>query len=343
MPSDQTEIQDPDDRQLSEDLSRQRVKPPTRVPGYTPERFLGEGAFGEVWVAVEKKTGRRVAIKFYTRRGGLDWSLLSREVEKLAYLYTHRNVVQLIDANRDANPPYYIMAYIERGSLEDRLSEAEPLSVEEAVTLFEEIATGLMHSHSKGVLHCDLKPANVLLDEDFKPRLCDFGQSRLSHEQTPALGTLFYMAPEQADLKAAPDSRWDIYALGALLYCMLTGHPPHRTKENVERIESAANLEERLALYRRIIETSPPPREHRHIPGVDGRLAEALERCLEPKPGKRFPNVQALLHELESRRRLLRGGPCSSSAAWGRCCCCWWSRCWPTAVSRRPWGNPTTC
>ena len=89
--------------------------------------------------------------------------------------------------------------------------------------MFREIAVGLMHAHGKGIIHCDLKPANVLLDQDGHPRLADFGQSRLSHEQGAALGTLFYMAPEQADLRAVPNAQWDVYALGAIFYHMLTG------------------------------------------------------------------------------------------------------------------------
>src|SRR5439155_15726280 len=112
----------------------------------------------------------------------------------------------------------------------------------EAVALFREVAVGVVNAHNRGVLHCDLKPANVLLGQDGKPRLADFGQSRLSHEQTPALGTLFYMAPEQADLKAAPDARWDVYALGALLYCMLTGEPPFRSAEALALIEQNVGL-----------------------------------------------------------------------------------------------------
>ena len=150
------------------------------------------------------------------------------------------------------------MEYLERGSLADRIAEG-PLPVEEAVAMLRDVATGLVHAHGKGVLHCDLKPANVLLDQDGKPRLADFGQSRLSTEQAPALGTMFYMAPEQADLAAAPDARWDVYALGALLYCMLTGGPPHRTGETVDEFERTPDLAQRLARYRQSIEQSPPP------------------------------------------------------------------------------------
>ena len=159
-----------------------------------------------------------MAIKFYAHRRGVDWSLLHREVEKLVFLSADRYVVQLLEVGWDAEPPYYVMEYVENGSLDDLLAQHGTFTVPEAVEMFREIAVGLAHAHGKGVLHCDLKPANILLDQDHRPRLADFGQSRLSHEQKPALGTLFYMAPEQADLEAVPDVRWDVYALGAILY-----------------------------------------------------------------------------------------------------------------------------
>src|SRR5262249_40496868 len=160
---------------------------------------------------------------------------------------------------------------------------------------FREVAVGLLHAHAKGVLHCDLKPANVLLDQDGRPRLADFGQSRLSHEQTPALGTLFYMAPEQADLQAVPDVRWDVYALGALLYGILTGAPPHRSDSAVPESETATDLEERLARYRQLIANSPPPMAHRQVPGVDRELADIVDGCLARDRHQRYANVQEVL------------------------------------------------
>ncbi len=298
-----TQQQTSDEQSRAQALSLKPSRPPTQVPGYEPRRFLGAGAYGEVWVAVDRTTGRQVAIKFYAHQGGLDWSTLSREVEKLAFLSADRYVVQLLDVGWDAEPPYYVMEYIEQGSLEDRLVREGKLGVREAVALFRDVAVGLLHAHGKGVLHCDLKPANVLLDQDGRPRLADFGQSRLSHEQTPALGTLFYMAPEQADLRAVPDVRWDVYALGALLYCMLTGAPPHRSETAVTEFETATNLEERLARYRQLIESSPPLAKHRHIPGVDRELADIIDGCLAPRREQRYANVQEVLDALAVRER----------------------------------------
>ncbi|MDY0167998.1 MAG: protein kinase [Thermoguttaceae bacterium] len=302
MSTDPTELQRDSEREQARERSLHRTHPPVQVPGYDPERLLGGGAYGEVWLAVERNTGRRVAIKFYAHRGGLDWSLLSREVEKLAFLFADRYVVQLLAVGWEAEPPYYVMEYIERGSLADRLREG-PMRTAEAVDLMRDVAIGLVHAHAKGILHCDLKPANILLDQDGKPRLADFGQSRLSTEQTPALGTLFYMAPEQADLESLPDARWDVYALGALLYCMLTGTPPHRTDESAQAIDHAVNLTRRLSRYRKMIQESPLPTAHRRVKGVDADLAAIVDRCLAPDPEQRFPTVQAVLDALAARDR----------------------------------------
>ena len=171
------------------------------------------------------------------------------------------------------------------------------------------MAIGLTHAHGKGVLHCDLKPANILLDQDRRPRLADFGQSRLSHEQTPALGTLFYMAPEQADLNALPDARWDVYALGAMLYCLLTGEPPHRDDDALRRLDRTGELAERLACYRRLLADSPPPDLHRYVPGVDRALADIVDRCLAVNPARRYANAQLVLDALETRDRARRRRP----------------------------------
>src|SRR5215212_6860133 len=147
------------------ELSLRGARPPVKVPGYDQEQFLGHGAYGEVWTAVNRNSGRRVAIKFFTRRGGLDWAALAREVEKLRYLFSDRYVVQLFEVGWESDPPYYVMEFMENGSLEDLLRSGS-LSAHEAATYFREIAVALVHAHNKGILHCDLKPGNVLLDHD---------------------------------------------------------------------------------------------------------------------------------------------------------------------------------
>ncbi|WP_299467516.1 serine/threonine protein kinase [uncultured Gimesia sp.] len=292
--------QSPDERSYAAHLSKDRLSLPAKIPGYIIIRSLGEGSYGSVWLAQEENTGKYVAIKFYTYRRGLDWSLLSREVEKLAELYTSRHIISLQGVGWNSDPPYYMMEYLENGSLSSFL-EAGPLPVSEAVRIAKTVLLALVHAHGRGILHCDLKPANILLDANFEPRLCDFGQSRLSSEQSPSLGTLYYMAPEQADLQAVPDSRWDVYALGALLYHMLCGKAPYRTAENEQSIRNLNTLEEKLKAYRDLIRNSPRPAEHRKVSGVDRRLVEIVDRCLETDPQKRFPNAQAVLTSLLQR------------------------------------------
>ncbi len=303
MSVERTEHQSPEQLRSAQDLSLKPRTPPAQVAGYQIDRLLGSGAYGEVWRAVDQRTGRHVAIKFYTRQGSVDLSLLSREVEKLVFLSADRYVVQLLDVGWDSRPPYYVMDFIEQGSLEDELQRRGTFPVNEALELIVEIAIGLMHLHGKGILHCDLKPGNVLLDQDNKPRLADFGQSRLSHELAPALGTLFFMAPEQADVRSTPDARWDVYALGALLYCLLTGEPPFRDKETIRKIESSEGLEDRLAQYRSLIASAPRPAAHRRVPGVDRSLADIIDRCISRNPRQRYSTVQSVIEALQFREQ----------------------------------------
>ena len=301
MSSDFTEHQSDDELRKARQLSVEPTRPPSKIEGYTIQTFIGRGSYGEVWSAIDQKTGKKVAIKFYAQRSSADVKQLAQEVEKLVVLVADRHVVQLLDVGWDASPPYYVMDYIEYGSLEDHIKSGDAMPVSRAVQIFEDVATGLMHLHGKGILHCDLKPGNVLLDQDGKPRLADFGQSRLSTDNTAALGTLFYMAPEQADLRAVPDAKWDVYGLGALLYTMLTGKPPYYSDELKAKIESSGSLHERLKVYRRSLNDAPPLKDLKTIPGVDRSLADIIYRCIETKPANRLASAQSVLTALQQR------------------------------------------
>ena len=301
--SNDTEIQSEDDRERSRRLSLQGNTPPAEIEGYSIVRRLGTGAYGTVWLAREDRTGRMVAVKFYPHQRGLNWSMLSREVEKLAAVYTSHNIVRLLDVGWNAEPPYFVMEYVENGSLGNFLTRGH-LSVDDSVRIVREICNALIDAHGAGVLHCDLKPDNVLLDGQMHARLCDFGQARMSHEHSPALGTLYYMAPEQADLDALPDAKWDVYAVGALFYHLLTGSPPHRTEATQRQLQSAETLDERLKVYQKIIISSGVSTGHRKLKGVDGRLADIIDRCLNAVPSKRFPNAQGIRDALDRRDRI---------------------------------------
>ncbi|EMI43903.1 protein kinase domain-containing protein [Rhodopirellula sp. SWK7] len=306
---DRTEDQGAIGQAAARRLSMQATMPPADVPGVRVERFLGAGAFGQVWIGRDLNTGRGVAVKFYLHRSGVNWSLLSREVKNLVQLSANRHVVQVLEVGWDADPPYYVMELVEGGSLEEMLLQRGRLPISEAVELFQKICVGLNHCHGKGVLHCDVKPANILLAADNEPRLADFGQSRMSHDQTPAMGTLFYMAPEQADLNSTPDSRWDVYAAGALLYRMLAGNAPHRDQSLLSQLDTAGSLPGRLARYREAIAAAPSAVDSLSRRGIDRPLRRILEKSLQVDPKKRYANMQQVLGDLQQREDKQRRRP----------------------------------
>lgn len=301
--TERTEKQSEGEQLVAGELSLRPTTPPATLPGYRLDRFLGAGTFGQVWYGHDLNTGRPVAIKFYLHRGGVNWSLLSREVKNLVQLSAERSIVQVLDVGWDAEPPFYVMEFLPNGSLEDLLESVGRLPVHQAVEIFSKICIGLNHCHGRGVLHCDLKPGNILLDSDNSPRLADFGQSRMSNDQSPSLGTLFYMAPEQANLDAAPNASWDVYALGVILYRMLTGKVPHRNETLINKIDTAGSLPKRLEHYRAAILGDSRPTAHRTRRGVDRDLAGIVDRCIAPDPVQRFANVQQVIAALDCREQ----------------------------------------
>ncbi len=302
MNLDHTQQQTQRDVQRSEELSRQSTLPPS-IPGYLIQQLLGEGAFGQVWLATDMNTRRLVAIKCYVQRTHLNLESLSREVSLLANMAAARNIVQILKVGWEHDPPYYVMEYLENGSLEDLVRSRQEVSVSQVVTLMREIAEGLSFAHGKGILHCDLKPANVLLDHAYRPRLADFGQGRMAGDQSSSLGTLFYMSPDQADLESSPDVTWDVYSLGAIAYTLIVGIPPYRTTEVVDSLDSAGSLPDRLERYRKAIGEAPKPQLHYKRRGVDKAFAQIVDRCLKVRPEQRFQNVQQLIGALDNRQR----------------------------------------
>ncbi|MFN9917277.1 MAG: protein kinase, partial [Pirellulaceae bacterium] len=143
MATDYTQQQTVGEQMRAEELSRRCTVPPAQLPGYRIDKLLGQGAFGQVWVGTDLNTGRSVAIKFYLHRSGVNWSLLAREVKNLVTMSANRFIVQVLDVGWDAEPPYYVMEYLENGSLVELLRQQGSLVVAKAVEIFTDVAMGL--------------------------------------------------------------------------------------------------------------------------------------------------------------------------------------------------------
>jgi eukaryotic-like serine/threonine-protein kinase len=304
-PAEPTQAQHPSE--IAE--SQLRSKGRCQAPGYKILEPLGTGTFGEVWLAEEERTGIRVAIKFFAHGAGQEWQLLQAEVKQLAQLHADPGIVHLIDVEPDGNPPYYVMAYAQQGSLAKRL-EKGPLPIADALEIFRQVAEALAYVHAKGIRHCDLKPGNILIDARGRAKLADFGQAHLFSDATPALGTFFYMAPEQAELAdQIPDTRWDVYGLGALMYAMLTGAPPRDDPSLRGDLNGTAELSHRLQRYRQGVEQAAKLEGHRRVRGIDRPMIGIINRCLAINPQERFRDAGAVLTALAHRERKRRQRP----------------------------------
>lgn len=196
---------------------------------YRIERILGRGAMAVVYLARDEELQRLVAIKVLAEQFGTDEDIRTRFLReaRLASRLSHPNIVQVYDANAAAERLFIVMEHVPGSTLAD----CAKLPHEEAVGLVLQACAGLQHAHDAGLVHRDVKPANLLLREDGVLKVTDFGIARAADTtqltlQGTILGTAAYLAPEQAAGESVGPAA-DIYAVGAVLYELLTGRPPH--------------------------------------------------------------------------------------------------------------------
>jgi serine/threonine-protein kinase len=291
-----------------------------QIPGYEVEAVLGRGGMGVVFRARHLRLNRPVAVKMLLAgayAGPREQARFQREAGAVAEL-RHPHVVQLYDIGDADGRPYFTMELVEGGSLARKLAD-QPQPAREAAQLVATLAGAVQAAHACGIVHRDLKPANVLLTADGTPKIGDFGVARrqddgaaLTQSGEP-VGTPSYMAPEQArGRRNAIGPAVDIYALGAILYELLTGRPPFVAET------AAATLQQVVA------EEAVPP--SRWGPRVPRDLETICLKCLQKEPGKRYATAADLAADLE---RFLKHEPIQARPV-GR-----WERClrW---VRRRP-------
>lgn len=265
---------------------------------------LGAGGMGVVYEAEDRALSRSVAVKLLSPRYEMDASAVARlEREAMAAArLAHPNIVRVLDLGRDASGVFLVMEQLSGEALDARLERAGPLSIEAAVAVHLQLLDALAAAHDVGILHRDVKPANVFLTPlatgALLVKLFDFGLAYLVEEPTQkkltktgmALGTPAYMAPERIEGQVA-DARADVYSAGVCLYECLCGELPFRA-------ESA------VALYARLMtEEAPPVRALR--PEIPAALSSVVARALAREPGERFESARAMAEAL--RRAVAEG------------------------------------
>ena len=256
---------------------------PARVQRFHEYRILGElgrGGMGVVYKAEQETLERQVALKVILAgeaAGAEDIQRFLREAVTAAKL-RHPNIVTVYELDVHEGTYYYTMEFIEGQDL-GRLIAAGPLPLRRAVILALKVSRALAHAHGKGVVHRDLKPGNIIVDEAGEPMVTDFGLAldleRQGRSAAYAAGTPWYMAPEQiSGPKEAVGPACDIYALGTVLFEMVTGRVPFEGSK-VDDIFEAINSRE-----------PPDPRSLR--PEVDERLAAICLRCMSKDPQERY-------------------------------------------------------
>jgi serine/threonine protein kinase len=262
-----------------------------RLGRYDIEKIIGSGGMGIVLKAHDSELNRPIAIKLlapHLSHSGAARERFARE-GRAAAAVVHQHVVAIYNVEADGTLPFLTMQYVPGRSLQTRVDEDGPLGVEEILRIGVQAAAGLAAAHAQGLVHRDVKPSNILLEDTVERAiLTDFGLARAMDDasltQTGVIaGTPHYMSPEQAT-GGTIDARSDLFSLGAVLYFMMTGHPPFR----------APNA---LAVLHRICREAHRPVWHWNK-DVPEELCDIVDQLLEKKPGRRPASAEQTQQQL---------------------------------------------
>ena len=261
---------------------------------------LGLGGMGRVYRVLDKKLDEEIALKVIRPEIAKRRDVIERFASelKLARQVVHRNVARMFDLNEEGGVRYITMEYVRGENLKRLIRKVGRLAPGQAVPIACQISDGLAEAHRLGIIHHDLKPQNVMIDEEGQAKIMDFGLARLlAKEGRDGLGSRSgspaYIAPEQVNGKAL-DGRADLYSLGVLIYEMLTGQTPFKADRVDEII--AKHLHER-------------PRDPREInPGISPELARLVTKCLEKDPADRYQSAAEVKEALDRLRDRAKPG-----------------------------------
>jgi tRNA A-37 threonylcarbamoyl transferase component Bud32 len=279
-------------------MSETTTGPPGALTGtvlsgrYRLESKLGSGGMSTVYLSRDETLERWVAAKVLHREISDQPDQIERfrrEARAVAQV-SHPNVVAVIDAGEDGGRPYIVFEYVDGETLKERIDRLGRLPLDETAAYAIEVGRGLAAAHARRLVHRDVKPQNVLIDAEGRAKVTDFGIARELEQDGltktgRVLGTTDYVSPEQA-MGQQVDARSDIYSLGVLLYEMLTGEVPFQADNLVG------------VAMKHVNEHMPDVQKHRR--DVSSALAAVIERSTEKKPEKRYPDMNAMLADLEN-------------------------------------------
>ena len=275
---------------------------------YQFENVLGRGGMGTVYRGIHAQTGECHAVKVLAPQFADDSHFRGRfesEIEAMMKL-DHPNIVRLLSHGQEDGNLFFSMELVQGKSLYDMQRGGHGFLWPQCMSIAIDVCKGLKHAHDRGIIHRDLKPGNLLMTSDGLVKITDFGIAKSyggSHQTgTNILGTMDYMAPEQA--KGEPVTvRSDVYSLGTVLYTLMTGKPPF----------TANSMEESFRNLTRV----PAPKLSSRIANVPSEVEDLLSKMLEKKPEKRIATAQATLHQIIAIQELLKGESQAKTAEQG--------------------------